>query len=83
MAKKTDSVWLGELYRFGYTLQVVGRTEEEVRDALMREYVRTYKQINDGADPKEDEWYDGESYYDEAVECIELTEMTFGKVEWT
>lgn len=82
MANVKNSVWFGELDRFGYVLQVVGRTEKEARDALIAEYVRVYKDINNGSDPRKDEWYDGESYYDNAIEDMNITEMAFGKVEW-
>ena len=84
MAKAKNSVWLGELERFGYNLVVVGRTEKEVRDALAEEYIRTYKQINgDECDPREEyPYYSDNSYFDEAMEEAYVREMPFGKVEW-
>lgn len=82
MAKTKNSVWVGELDRFGYVLQTVGRTEEEVREALSKEYIKAYKDIN-GTDPREDYIYFKEStYYDSAMEDISIWEATFGKVEW-
>ena len=82
MAKAKNSVWVGELDRFGYVLKTVGRTEEEAREALSNEYIKTYKDIN-GTDPKED-YVDfvKTSYYDSAMEDINIWEATFGKVEW-
>lgn len=82
MAKTKNSVWYGELDRFGYVLKVVGKTEEEVRDALSKEYIKSYKQIN-GSDPRKDPTYFNEStYYDSAMEDMNVWEMTFGEVEW-
>ena len=82
MAKTNNSVWLGELDRFGYNLVVVGRTEKEVRDALAKEYIRVYKNIN-GCDPREDRpYYTDSSYFEEAMDEAYIREMPFGKVEW-
>lgn len=84
MAKAKNSVWYGELDRFGYVLKVIGRTEEEVREALSKEYIKAYEDIN-GCDPREDLTYyhdDEQTYYDNAMEDINVWEATFGKVEW-
>lgn len=82
MAKAKDSIWLAELDRFGYTLRVVGRTKEEARDALIKEYVKTYKEWN-GIHPKKDIFYGDRSYYDSAVDEICPLELQFGEVDWT
>ena len=86
MASVKNSVWVGELDRFGYTLTVVGRTEEETREALMNAYEKTYRDLNNDIDPREDfkEGYSGEeiSYYDNAKEDVCVWEMAFGRVEW-
>lgn len=79
MAK--DTVYYGQLERFGYTLTAIGRTEREVRKALEKEYVETYISEN-GADPREEFWDDGESYYKVAMDEMYIDEFTFGKVEW-
>lgn len=83
MASVKNSVWIGELYKFGYNLTVVGETEKEVKDALMSAYEKTYRDLNNDADPRKDkhERY-GVSYYDNALEDICVYEMLFGKVEW-
>ena len=84
MANVKNSVWYGELDRFGYVLKTVGATEKEVRDALSKEYIRAYKDIN-GTDPRKDLTYyynDESTYYDSAMEEMSVWEMTFGEVEW-
>lgn len=83
MADVKNSVWVGELERFGYNLVVVGRTEKEVRDALIKAYKKTYADLNDGADPtKEYPYGDERSYLDYAVDEMYIREMLFGRVEW-
>lgn len=79
---KNGSVWLGELDRFGYTLRVVGATEAEARDALSKEYIKSYKQIN-GSSPKKDRNGWGDTYYDSAMNDISVMELEFGEVDWT
>ena len=79
MAKK---VYIGELERFGYTLTAVDTSKKRVVDALMAEYVETYKDYN-GTDPRrEKDDYSGFTYYRDAKECIEIRELEIGKVEW-
>ena len=83
MANVKNSVWVGELERFGCTLTVVGRTEEEARKALMDAYEKTYRDVNNDADPREDEderW--GGTYYENAEEDIYIRELLFDRVEW-
>ena len=51
MAKKKEQtekngVWMWELDRFGYYLKVVGRTKQEVMDAMREEYIKTYAKFN-------------------------------------
>lgn len=83
MANKKDGVWLAELDRFGYILRVVGRTKEEAEDALMKEYVKTYRNRN-GSNPKNVSFYGAdESFYDVALSDMSVTEMPFGEVDWT
>ena len=75
-------VYLGTLYRFGYNLQVVAKSEKEVKDLLMAEYLKTYFEWNDGEDPREEESIYGTTLYEEAEEDIEVYECELGKVEW-
>ena len=83
MADVKNSVWVGELDRFGCTLTVVGQTEEEVTEALMNAYEKTYRDVNDDLDPREEtsRWGD-KSDYESAKEDIYAREMIFGRVEW-
>lgn len=85
MANVKSSVWVGELDRFGCTMTVVGKSEEDVKEALMGAYEKTYRDLNDDADPREDKderFYDDKSYYDNALEDIFVRELVFGRVEW-
>ena len=77
-----NGIWLGELERFGYTLVVVGISEEEARESLLKAYEKTYRDLNDDADPREEYYDDGKSYYDVAAEEMYVREMAFGSVEW-
>ncbi len=45
--KKTNGVWKMELYRFGYTLVVLGQTKEECDAAMREEYIKAYAQWNE------------------------------------
>ena len=78
----TKKVYLASLYRFGYNLEVVEETEAKAQNAMIAEYVKAYKARNNGADPSDDERYDGETYLSLAIEDIAIYEMEFGKVEW-
>ena len=81
-------IYLGELYRFGYTLTYVGESEEEVKKAIMKEYVKAYKDQNGGRHPSREVDYrygDKSTYYANAKEDIEIRELEMGKgakVEW-
>ena len=68
------TVYMGILYRFGYDLTVIGESEKSVRSALVKEYNRTYKEIN-GSRPTSDEIRRRDA-------DIEIHEFTMGKVEW-
>ena len=87
MADK-KKIYVGTLDRFGYVLMSVGFTEKEARDALEKEYVKTYKIRNNGSNPKKDIFCyhtDGSAstYYECAMEELYINEMEVGKVEWT
>ena len=77
-------VYIAELERFGYTLTCVGRSEEECRKAIMKEYTRAYKARNDGLAPGKcnSRSYSDMSDYATAKEEVYVYEMTIGKVEW-
>ena len=87
------TVWFCEIERFGYTLQVIGRTKEVVREAMIKEYVRAYKRQNNGADPQKayllkksgSSEYDSvdADYFETFLDELYVEEREFGKVEWT
>lgn len=79
MSKK---IYICELERFGYTLTAAGETEEQAKKTIIKEYVKTYKQWNDGEDPRKEECKYGVSYYDEMIEDLYVYELPIGKVEW-
>lgn len=89
---EADKIWFSETERFGYTLQCVGRTEKEVVNSIIEEYVRAYKIRNNGIDPRAEYLLKlkGSDEYDEyAAEDFEVfrdelyvEEREFGKVEW-
>ena len=43
---ENPGVWMMELDRFGYTLRVMGRTQEEAENAMQGEYIRAYAKRN-------------------------------------
>lgn len=78
-------IYFCETDRFGYTLQVIGRTEEEARQAMIEEYIKAYKREN-GVDPRDEDEIDprwGDHYYTTFVEELYVEKREFGKVEWT
>ena len=76
-----EKVYLGQVERFGYVLTAVGRTEKEVKDALLKEYRKAYKDIN-GIDPKTDVTVSGRPFQEVFLEELDIEEMEFGKVVW-
>lgn len=86
-------IYFGEIYRFGYTLHCIDTSEEKVRNALIEEYVKTYKKCNDGADPKSeyelkesgsDEYNsDDAEYYEAFLDDLCIQKRKLGEVEWT
>ena len=75
-------VYIARVYKFGYDLVAVSTTEDGAKDAIMKEYVRAYKDIN-GVDPREDiDEIFGGSLYDNTLMDIEVREYTPGVVEW-
>lgn len=80
-----SKVYLTELERFGYTLKAIGRTKKEAEDAVIAEYIRTFKNIN-GTDPAEE---DTDRYFGDDRSCLDVArdelyteEVEFGKVLW-
>lgn len=78
--KNNNYVYFAEIERFGYTLQVIGRTEKECKDAMINEYVRTYKDEN-GVDPRKGDEIDKE-YFDTFMDEMNIEKREFGKIEW-
>lgn len=76
-------IYFAEIERFGYTLQCIGFTEEEVRENLINEYIKAYTRIN-GIDPREDEETDyfGENYFKTFLDELNIEKRELGKVEW-
>lgn len=81
MAKKNETIYICTLDRFGYTLTTAGKTEKQAREAIIKEYVKTYKKWNNGADPRKEERRNG-TYYDEMLEDLYVYELPIGEVEW-
>ena len=83
-SSKSGGVYIASLYRFGYDLTVVTKSEQEAIDLLMDEYVREYIKEN-GIDPREsyDRDYSGtQSDYEIAQDEVEIQFYEFNKVEW-
>ena len=78
MAKR-KYIYFCEVERFGYTLQVIGLTEEETRQAMINEYVKTYTKIN-GFDPREE--IDERTDYDVFIDELYVSKRELGVVEW-
>lgn len=75
-----DKVYFCEVERFGSYFRCAGRTEDEVKKAMIKEYVRVYKQRN-GVDPRRGDEVDKE-YFNTFLEELYIEELIFGKVEW-
>lgn len=45
-AKKPDGVWCMELWKFGYCLRVVAKTEDECLQSMQDEYIKAYAMRN-------------------------------------
>lgn len=76
-------VYVGTLERFGYNLLVVETTKEKAIAALRAEYIKAYKECNNGIHPSREHSYrEDQSDLDIALEDIYAREAEFGKVEW-
>lgn len=80
MAKR-KYVYYAEIERFGYTLNVIGLTEEEARDAITKEYVDAFKKEN-GKHPSKSIAYGDRTYMDIFNDELCVTKREFGKVAW-
>ena len=86
-------VYFGEVDRFGYMLECIDTSEEKVRNALIEEYIRVYKQRN-GSDPREafelresgadEDEYDNvdAEYYEHFLGDLVIQKRELGEVEW-
>ena len=72
-----NTIFYGELDRSSYTLTAFGKTREEVYSAILNEYIKAYKDWNNGCYPEE-----FEHDYDVAREDIFIREYEFNKAEW-
>ena len=77
-------VYVAEIERFGYTLRVIGETEEEAKTALTNEYIRAFKNNNEDMHPKDAicEYDEKRTYYDIFKDEMCVEKAYFGKVEW-
>lgn len=67
------TIYLAQLYRFGYELTAIGKSKASASSAVMKAYRKAYREIN------------GSLCMDDArraSEEIEITELQFGHVEW-
>ena len=80
MAKR-KYIYFAEIERFGYMLQCVGLSAEEVKQAMIDEYIKTFKNCNDGIDPRDEDMK--EDYYDVFLEELWIEKREINKVEWT
>lgn len=75
-------IYIASLYRFGYELTVAETSEQKAKAAVIEEYIKAFKDINE-ADPDDEIRYaDGTTWLDDAKESIEIYRMTIGKVDW-
>ena len=82
--KGTETIFVTELERFGYTLRAAGRTKKEAEDAVLAEYYNAYMDYNNGAKPDEEILDEGNNtYYNLAKTELYTEELPFGKVWWS
>lgn len=72
-----NKIYFGDCERFGYTLQCIGTSENEVKAALIKEYIKAYKHEN-GVDPRND----GTDCYEVFLSEMFIEEREIGKVYW-
>ena len=82
-ASESKTIWLAELYRFGYELKAIGETKNKAVGAVMKEYTKAFKDYNDGISPSKMRMPNTiASYYAIAKEDVSCTEFEFGKCYW-
>lgn len=74
-------LYVGQLYWFVHDLTVVARSEEEARKALLKEFVKAYREIEE-TDPTETIMEDGRTALDAAKAYIQVFPTSIGKVLW-
>ena len=83
---KNKIMYEGMLDRFGSYMTVLAETEEECKRLLMEAYVEEYKRTEGCyGDPRKEIAYDrgsDKTYYDEALDSIEISEYEVGKVRF-
>lgn len=70
-------IYYGRSERFGYTMHCIGTSSKEVKQALINEYIKAYKQYN-GVDPRKD----GTDYYKIFLRELYIECRETGKVYW-
>lgn len=79
-------LYTATLYRFGYDLTVIEKTEEKAKRAIIEAYIKAFIKMN-GVHPNDEEsgryFADGRTWLEDAIADIEITKMTIGEVEWT
>lgn len=73
-------IYFCEIDRFGYTLQAIGLTEREARQAIIDEYIKTYIK-NNGINPRTDP--DGRYDYNVFINELYVDKREIGAVVWT
>lgn len=77
-------LYTATLYRFGYDLTVIEKTEEKAKRAIIEAYIKAFIKMN-GVHPNDEESersWDGKTWLEDAIEDIEVTTLELGKVEW-
>ena len=83
--EKKKYIYFAEVERFGYTLQCIGLSEAEVKEAMINEYVKAYKRKN-GTDPRDEDEIDpnwGYHYFTLFLGELYVEKREINKVEWT
>ena len=79
---KSQTIYVAELERFGYTLMAAGTNKGTLTKAIMADYEKAYKNLN-SEDPHEVFTYSDEmSDYDTALEEICIRSFSPNEVEW-
>ena len=74
-------IYISHLYRFDEDLVAVGKTEKEAEEAIIKEYIRVFKIMNNGRHPSRERWDAEDTYLSLAKSEIYTVETDFGEVE--